>query len=200
MKRLLLSAMAVVMSAAAALAGDGSENNPYTCAEMKSAISSQQYLRDVWVEGYIVGYNTGMFFAPTPVFSAEGAPAGNLLLSDNKDQNSIAGCLNVLAISNADTSAELSLSSKPENLGKKVAILCSVIEKTMLNDYFTSQNVLNFRFDSGTVGIDDIATDSTDATPVYYSLDGVMTDPASLRRGTVYIEKRGNKTSKIVVR
>ncbi|MDE7125474.1 MAG: LamG domain-containing protein, partial [Muribaculaceae bacterium] len=127
---------------------DGTMHAPDAVSQIPDAIAASEngILRDVWVEGYVIGYNTGMFFAPSPQFTAEGAPDGNMLLASDADQKVIKGCVNVLSISNAEIREALSLKAHPENLYKKVAILCYSIEKTTMNDYFTVQQVSDYKF------------------------------------------------------
>lgn len=121
--------------------GDGTKEKPYLVSQLKAGTQ----LTNVWVVGYVVGHNRGNFFSPNPTFgSAEGAEEGRFLLAPTADTEALAGCLDVMSVLSADNRAALDLTLNPGNIGKIVAVHCSTITATMINNYFTTQNIKDF--------------------------------------------------------
>lgn len=96
---------------------DGSEAKPYTVADVLGGINAGT---DKWVKGYIVGFIGGVDAKTASKFTAEGANDLTLLLADAADVKDATQCISVALP--ADKRAELGLKSKPENLGKAVAL------------------------------------------------------------------------------
>lgn len=133
-------------SSTALVEGDGTKEHPYLLSQLVTG----QTTTAVWVAGYVVGYNTGNFFSPNPTFgTAEGAPVNRFLLAPTPDTKAIAGCLDVMSINNKATEEALNLVTNPGNIGKIVAVYCSTITPTMLNGYFTTQNITDYFIPAG---------------------------------------------------
>ena len=109
--------------------GDGSENNPYTAAEVIAfnPQSSQEATKSaVWVTGYIVGWadvsaTPYAINAETAHFDASATMATNILVAPSADVKDVTKCIGV-QLPTGDIRNALNLQANPGNLGKKLQI------------------------------------------------------------------------------
>ena len=109
--------------------GDGSENNPYTAAEVIAfnPQSSQEATKSaVWVTGYIVGW-ADVSAAPyainaeTAHFDASATMATNILVAPSADVKDVSKCIGV-QLPTGEIRSALNLQANPGNLGKSLQI------------------------------------------------------------------------------
>ena len=122
MKKTLLSLFAILM-ATVAYAGDGTKENPFTIAEVKTNCPTDgSAINDVYVKGYIVGTaKSGSAFAEEPVNS-------NLFIADSQTETDANNCVPVELKKGSNARTELNLVDHPDNLGKLI-VLCGSITK-----------------------------------------------------------------------
>lgn len=124
MKKFLLFLFTLLMSASAVYAaGDGSKENPYSLADLKEQSVANN--TTCWVKGYIIGSWSDPYsrwWVSEINTSADGAN-DNIVLADTPTETDPA---NVLFAQNNYVNA-VALSSKPEILGKQVALKCQVL-------------------------------------------------------------------------
>ena len=122
MKKTLLSLFAILM-ATVAYAGDGTKENPFTIAEVKTNCPTDgSAINDVYVKGYIVGTaKSGSAFAEEPVNS-------NLFIADSQTETDANNCVPVELKKGSNARTELNLVDHPDNLGRLV-VLCGSITK-----------------------------------------------------------------------
>lgn len=110
--------------------GDGSENNPYTCAQviaMAPSSTTDAVESGIWMSGYIVGY----YNEYAPHFETTGAVATNILMSDNPNASDASQCVSV-QLPIGDVRTALNLSSNPSLLGQIVAVYGDVMKYNTL--------------------------------------------------------------------
>lgn len=148
MKKSLLALAAVLGFSAAAFAGDGTEANPYTVAEViaKGADYTQT---GAYVKGYIVGAlpsGAGISMANT-IFGATGNIADtNIVLADASAEDDYSYCIPVQLPSGSVRTA-LNLVSHPENLGYQVLLGGDILK------YFGApamKNTTSYQWTNGT--------------------------------------------------
>ena len=122
MKKTLLSLFAILM-ATVAYAGDGTKENHFTIAEVKTNCPTDgSAINDVYVKGYIVGTaKSGSAFAEEPVNS-------NLFIADSQTETDANNCVPVELKKGSNARTELNLVDHPDNLGRLV-VLCGSITK-----------------------------------------------------------------------
>lgn len=96
---------------------DGSEEHPYSAADVRSGLSGD----GVWVTGYIVGYASSSDASASAHFTADGANATNVLLADSADETDIANCIAV-SLTSGEIRNALNLRDNPANLGQRLTI------------------------------------------------------------------------------
>lgn len=108
--------------------GDGSEANPYTCANViafNPQSTTEPVKAGVWVSGYIVGWadmsSTYVINAETARFSAPATMATNLLMADNAGEKDVTKCIGV-QLPAGDVRSALNLQDNAGNLGKALLI------------------------------------------------------------------------------
>ena len=115
--------------------GDGSENNPYTAAEVIAfnPQSSQEAVKSgVWVTGYIVGW-ADVSAAPyainaeTAHFDASATMATNILVAPSADVKDVSKCIGV-QLPTGEIRSALNLQANPGNLGKSLQIKGDIIK------------------------------------------------------------------------
>lgn len=126
----------------------GTIDSPYTVAEMLSQdyydlIINGGSLSSSWVTGYIVGYVSSTTLSENTVrFTADGAPATNILIADTPDPSSCDECMPIqLKTGTTYISARLALnlSDNPSNLGRKI------LAKGIVRKYFGTVGLQNTR-------------------------------------------------------
>ena len=122
MKKTLLSLFAILM-ATVAYAGDGTKENPFTIAEVKTNCPTDgSAINDVYVKGYIVGTaKSGSAFAEEPVNS-------NLFIADSQTETDANNCVPVELKKGSNARTGLNLVDHSDNLGRLV-VLCGSITK-----------------------------------------------------------------------
>ena len=121
MKRTLFSFFAILM-ATFVYAGDGTKENPYTVAEVKSNCPTEGAINDVYVKGYIVGTaKSNSAFSEEPVIS-------NLFIADSQTETDATNCVPVELKKGSNARTELNLVDHPDNLGKLVVLCGSVTQ------------------------------------------------------------------------
>lgn len=109
--------------------GDGTEASPYNVGQViaknPTGNGDNPDEKDVWVEGYIVGWadmsSTYYINAETARFSAPATMATNILLAPNKDTKDVSQCIGIQLPSGAVRNA-LNLQDNAGNLGRLVSI------------------------------------------------------------------------------
>ena len=102
-------------------ANDGSEEKPYTVAELIALNNSPS--KNVYVVGYIVGYMKNN----APVFGSDNAEASNLIIADSADETDGKNIVPVELKSGTTIRTDLNLSDNPKNLGRQI-LLCGSAE------------------------------------------------------------------------
>lgn len=175
------------------LEGDGTENNPFTVADIikinpTSKDSNTDYPDKYWVKGYVVGYSTSN--ALKPVFNATDADTQtNIILGPTAECQEIAECIPVQLPTGAVRSA-LNLKDNPTLLGQEVKVYGNIYS------YFSVpglRNITDYKLASdGIVGVE---IEENDAPVVYYNLQGVRVEnPAN----GLYIMRQGDKVTKVI--
>lgn len=105
----------------------GTRENPYTVAEFQQlTMDNNNKIANVWVQGYIVGSSSGTSLSDNNAkFTSEGAVESNILLSDNKEEDSYLNCIAIALPSETSTNkirAELNVKTNPTNFGRGIAI------------------------------------------------------------------------------
>ena len=147
--------------------GDGSENNPYTAAEVIAfnPQSSQEATKSaVWVTGYIVGW-ADVSAAPyainaeTAHFDASATMATNILVAPSADVKDVSKCIGV-HLPTGEIRSALNLQANPGNLGQKIQIKGDIMKycgvpgiRNATNYKIGPRTMLNETFDttSGTI-------------------------------------------------
>ena len=169
--------------------GTGAENSPYNCGQviaMNPQSTTEASAKGVWVAGYIVGYYKDY----NPHFTADGAQAANILMSDDPNASSKEQCISVQLVSKSDTRAALNLLDNPGNLGKKVQVFGDVMKYNTLPGV---KNTSNYKID-GTGGGDkpnpDTPTGNAIFEETFATSQGDFTiDNISLSEGLTYVWK-----------
>lgn len=124
------------VSADAPVEGDGSEEKPYTTAQIiaLNPTSTQEAVASgVWAQGYIVGYiptgGSSTTISQT-VFGNSGSDvaASNLVIAPSKDEKDYNNCIAVQLVSGSDVRSALNLKDHPENLGKLLSVKGDVMK------------------------------------------------------------------------
>lgn len=130
MKKFLLP-LVVLAAFAPVYAGTGTAEDPYTCAEviaMNPTSTTEAVQSDVWVRGYIVG----CYYDYDAHFTATGAQATNVLISDDAAASDKAQTVCVQLVSKSDTRAAVNLLDNPANLGLEVNLCGDVMKYNTL--------------------------------------------------------------------
>lgn len=122
--------------------GDGSEEKPFSVAQV---LSSTADAAGVWVEGYLVGYVSGMTWSDTAVFGSQATDgstnytnATNCILSDYPvGQASLDNSLPAGLKNTGDVRTTLGISKNPSIYGKRVKV------KGEVTKYFGMRGVKN---------------------------------------------------------
>lgn len=114
-----ISVMLIFAGSSAFARGDGSQSNPYSCAEV---IALNNPGTKVWIKGYIIGtMNTNYspyVFERNPPFTFY----ANIFLADSPDETDSKKCVPVQLASGSTARAELNLVDNPEHLGTLYAL------------------------------------------------------------------------------
>lgn len=102
-----------------AVVGDGSEDKPYTPAQV---IDGSATGKNVWVEGYIVGTVTDKSWPADVKFSTESASNTNIIISMTAPGEATTDNSIPVQLPPGDVRNALSLQQHPENFGKKVKL------------------------------------------------------------------------------
>lgn len=111
--------------------GDGTENSPFSCEQIiaKAPQSTTEAVASgVWAKGYIVGFYADY----TANFTASGAQATNILLSDTPTASDKSQCICVQLVAQSDARAALNLKDNPGNLGKEAQVFGDVMKYNTL--------------------------------------------------------------------
>ena len=175
MKKTLLSLFAILM-ATVAYAGDGTKENPFTIAEVKTNCPTDgSAINDVYVKGYIVGTaKSGSAFAEEPVNS-------NLFIADSQTETDANNCVPVELKKGSNARTELNLVDHPDNLGKLI-VLCGSITKYFSVPGVKSVTEFSFSEDSTNPG-DSGSGDPGTTTQTNY----IFTKATSLTNGGKYL-------------
>lgn len=110
--------------------GDGSESNPYTCAQvikMAPSSTTDAVESGVWMSGYIVGY----YNEYAGHFETTGAVKTNILMSDNPAASDVSQCVSVQLPIGSVRDA-LNIADTPSLLGQVVAVYGDVMKYNTL--------------------------------------------------------------------
>lgn len=104
----------------------GTQNNPFYVEDLLAMDlpDTEQPVEDVWLEGYIVGWVSGMFYLTGAQFEIDPSGEtvkGNIIIGPSEDETDPALCMPVQLPSGAVRN-ELNLNANPDNLGKHVKI------------------------------------------------------------------------------
>lgn len=111
--------------------GDGSEESPYTCAQviaMNPSSTTEAVQSGVWTTGYIVGYYQDY----AAHFEAGGTQRANILISDDPSTQSTANCVCIQLVAQTDTRTALNLVDNPGMLGSQVQVFGDVMKYNTL--------------------------------------------------------------------
>ena len=121
----MAAALACFMFNSKALAGTGTQDDPYTVAEAQQ----NQDKSTAWVKGYIVGgipddnnQTQKIESNDNVVWGADGVRATAVLIADNADVKEYTQCVIVNLASRSDARAAINLMDNPDNLGKEVKV------------------------------------------------------------------------------
>lgn len=103
--------------------GAGSKEEPYSVADVKNVYVDGS-ATSAWVEGYIVGYVSGMNISGATFAADASASETNILISDNANATSVDECVPVQLPSSVR--AAINLKNNPTHLGKKVKLKGSI--------------------------------------------------------------------------
>ena len=101
-------------------AGDGTEDKPYSVAELKDFNLTSSTMEGIYVVGYIVG-SLPNGSKNNVVFGAEGAANTNLIIADSADETSVDNCASIQLPTGTIRTA-LNLQDNAGNVGRKVMI------------------------------------------------------------------------------
>ncbi len=109
--------------------GEGTEASPFACSQVialnpTSTTASPDGGKDIWVDGYIVGYmpsNPSTLLSNT-VFTAPADIKTNLVIGPTPDCKDASKCVGIQLPTSNNIRADLNLQDNPGNLGKKVKI------------------------------------------------------------------------------
>lgn len=175
--------------------GDGTENNPFTVADViginpKNTSANEEYPDKYWVKGYIVGACNGQVFADAIIGTTEGITgATNIVIAPAANTTEIAECVPV-QLPTGKVREALNLVDNPTNLGKEVLVYGNIYA------YFNNpgvKNVTDYKLDPSAV--DAIEIEDNDAPVEYYNLQGVRV--ANPENG-LYIMRQGSKVTKVI--
>ncbi len=114
--------------------GDGSETNPYSCAQviaMNPSSTTEAVETGIWVSGYIVGsIPTGGASTNISgtVFGLTDAAASNLVIAPSSSCTDYTKCVAIQLVSGSAVRTALNLASNPDNLGKLVSLKGDVMK------------------------------------------------------------------------
>ena len=147
--------------------GDGSQENPYTVADMlhmavpesTSVVEGQE---QVWVKGIIMG---SLNSAGSALLEGENVVASNIALAEAADEADAKNMLPV-QLPSGDLRAALNVVDNPANVGKEVLIYGYILKYMSRTGL---KNVSDFVLDGQqfTDGIETVAAESADNAPVY---------------------------------
>lgn len=165
--------------------GNGSEESPYTCAQiiaMAPSSTTDATASGVWVSGYIVGYYADY----AAHFDASGTQYANILISDNPSAAAASDCVCVQLIASTDPRTALNLVDNPGNLGAQVSVYGDVMKYNTLPGI---KNTSNYKLNGvnpnppSTDGVTTKLLDATDAT----ALDNWTLENVNLPSAATYI-------------
>lgn len=121
----MAAALTCFMFNSKALAGTGTQDDPYTVAEAQQ----NQDKSTAWVKGYIVGgipddnnQTQKIESNDNVVWGADGVRATAVLIADNADVKEYTQCVVVNLAGGSDARAAINLMNNPDNLGKEVKV------------------------------------------------------------------------------
>lgn len=169
--------------------GDGSEANPYTVDDViklnPSNTSATEDQEKYWITGYIIGAdNDGNTFD----VSTDVTVRTNIALGATADATT--GIPVQLPTGNVRNA--LNLADNPKNLGQQVTVYGHILK------YYSVPGVKDTTdYKLGTVGIDAIDADNSDAPVEYFNLQGVRVDEP---QNGLYIRRQGSTVTKVIVK
>lgn len=137
--------------------GDGSEQNPYNCAQviaMNPSSTTNAVESGIWVSGYIVGYYQDY----AAHFEAGGSQRANILISDNPSANAAAQCVCIQLVAQTATREALNLVDNPGVLGKQVSVFGDVMKYNTLPGI---KNTSDYKMDGSGTPVTPPATGQT---------------------------------------
>lgn len=140
------------------MVGDGSKENPYTVADMKSMTEDQYPAEAVWVKGVIIGSASS-----ATALKEEGADvASNIAIAESASETTF---IPVALASGSEFRTKLNLVDNPGNKGKEVLL------KGKIQKYFSTTGVKDLVeavFEGETIsGISNITADQMKNAPAY---------------------------------
>ena len=111
--------------------GDGSEENPYTCAQviaMAPSSTTEAVESGIWVKGYIVGYYENY----DAHFETATTQRANILISDKADAAAASDCVCIQLVAQTDVRNALNLVDNPTVLGAQVSVQGDVMKYNTL--------------------------------------------------------------------
>ena len=140
------------------MVGDGSKENPYTVADMKSMTEDQYPAEAVWVKGVIIGSASS-----ATALKEEGADvASNIAIAESSSETTF---IPVALASGSEFRTKLNLVDNPGNKGKEVLL------KGKIQKYFSTTGVKDLVeavFEGETIsGISNITADQMKNAPAY---------------------------------
>lgn len=161
--------------------GDGSEENPFSVAQIQGGASGT----GVWTKGYIVGWIEGRTLADGAKFTTPATVASNILVADAADVKDASKCIPV-QLPAGDVRNALNLVDHATNLGKEVLL------KADCEAYFGTPGLKNtsaYKID----GASQPETPDTPADPVA-SLSENFDAATSIPAGWTQVQVAGNKS------
>lgn len=176
---------------AVALDGEGTQENPYTIADVMKLNNPKT---TAWVKGVIVGFIKTGGSLQDASFTAEGAAASNLLIAEAADVDDYTLCVPV-QLPAGDVRNALNLADNAGNLGKEVLIFGS------LEAYFTVAGIKSpsaFVLGGGDA-IANVEAAAENAPVEVYTLGGVKVGNTleGLAKG-IYVVKQGDLVKKVI--
>lgn len=125
--------------------GDGSEDKPYSCAQiiaMNPSSTTDAVESNIWASGYVVGYYQDY----AAHFEAGGTQRANILLSDTPSATEATQCICIQLVASTDTRNALNVVDNPDVLGKKVQVYGDVMKYNTLPGI---KNTSNYKIEGG---------------------------------------------------
>ncbi len=162
---------------------DGTEANPFNCAEviaMNPSSTSDAVKSNVWVEGYIVGYYENY----EAHFAVSTSQRANILISDIPNPTAKEQCVCIQLVANTDARNALNLVDNPGNLGKTAAVFGDIMKYNTLPGV---KNTSSYKLDGQSGGDTPAPGDNLYEAPFKSSADGFTIHDIELASALSYV-------------